>query len=1148
LVYGQGLPNWPRRKELASDITGKHAYITECCSCKFSNAPAHDFLDIQLYIERAGSIETALAETLQATELTGTNQYECPQCQSRQDARRFESLVEVPDILILTLERFGYDMKTCRRKKIQTKIRVPNTLNVKEIESFAHGRPSSEAVEVCHELLAVLYHSGTSAYGGHYSMDVWSDATGAWWTIDDHRVTRTKPSGDVPPGVTIPPRDHPGLSYTPSKTASMLLYRRAGPARGSDLSPGLLARVGETNRMFRQVHADYDSLKRRISEGAAVRQAMWELVWGESPAVYAVPNEADLLAASEGNLSGPHQFAFIPTRQLQDWVVGALVLPDSTAAPGSSSHSSELLPLSVDPTWDTVRNYSREASLRSTPRVWSGRRDFLMARCGSAERLWRPVVLDYSGMLNPDSGGGIRPMAMGAIKVIRSDAIALLADPEAVAPLLGARGHTFAPLAIHEHCWPPLSDPGWKTSCNFWDDVGVSRLRAVCSALVEAQRKDEYAISMLPKKSAKAKPSLNTEEGLWVAKSTIRAIRDVLQLRAQCRKRLHNSKPSGGPPSVCSLVSPATAWEATLKGKGTSLPTSLSLTDPILAQSKLLQSSSSDRTMLSEEAVAALQERACLLSAALVIATEKHQQRPQASSSAAAAASSVEQDTDSRANEEPEVVEAEDEGMIVIDCDDDDDDETNDGGEKRVAPSEVATVSVMASVLEAMDSLDGGEAEWPGGVSGSQVSRWVSEQCEGKMPDLPPWVPAFVRLDHGAAVCQLETEKEDLDKAASEELKKLRQTLSRDAGLKDLLARSNRVPLRGELTEGMYRIVSYDWLQELRTFVEWRSVPPPASDMRTLGLFKAPPSAQQPAGEDQSLSLGSGIWLSTPMALFLHALSPRPWVDSKTATTIVLERDVVSEHSVPFVDAEVREFWKFSRPDQEIVTEAEWRSLSATSWLSNAHGRPETAELHEALDVAFVSADCSTIDASDLAAPLLWVHRGSDGALDWTCVPGVNADEMRQQFDQERRAREEFQDASIRITKLPPDQTIEAFLAARGGEGTRRAKRSRRGGTAHAAVTASSTDKVGLLIMKALERMEISLGGTLFLGTTPLLSTQSLAEQGVTTSDELLYLEHDVQGGEFDPSEVVRAEPQPKRTKTDEYDVGFSGAAFATAV
>ena len=64
-----------------------------------------------------GRVEDALKASCQTEELTGSEQYDCNQC-GKQDATRTVSLKRFPNVLVLKLMRFIYDLKKGIRQKV----------------------------------------------------------------------------------------------------------------------------------------------------------------------------------------------------------------------------------------------------------------------------------------------------------------------------------------------------------------------------------------------------------------------------------------------------------------------------------------------------------------------------------------------------------------------------------------------------------------------------------------------------------------------------------------------------------------------------------------------------------------------------------------------------------------------------------------------------------------------------------------------------------------------------------------------------------------------------------------------------------------------------------------------------------------------
>eukprot|EP01034_Spumella_vulgaris_P024623 gene24623-30991_t len=165
-------------------ITGKERYSTVCSYCKHDSGSNHDFHELDLSIAGFDTLDMAIANYMAGETLDGENQYQCSKCNKRRDAERCTKLTTLPDVLCIHLLRYTYDKKTLAKKKLQSDLTFPSLLTIKNEE---------------YQLVAVLYHKGRSAHGGHYVCDALDWSSGEWWHCDDDHVVLTTNPADFPP-------------------------------------------------------------------------------------------------------------------------------------------------------------------------------------------------------------------------------------------------------------------------------------------------------------------------------------------------------------------------------------------------------------------------------------------------------------------------------------------------------------------------------------------------------------------------------------------------------------------------------------------------------------------------------------------------------------------------------------------------------------------------------------------------------------------------------------------------------------------------------------------------------------------------------------------------------------------------------------
>ena len=167
------------RKTIKQLFSGKESYRTKCCTCHSESSRSQLFSELELTLEGHSSVSTALERYLAEEELTGDNQYQCAKCDGKRDAKRSIAISEEPAILFLQLLRYYFDRKTFEKKKSISNVVIPNTVRL---------TPDGED----YVLVAVLYHVGISAYGGHYVSDILDWNCGQWWFCDDEFVVTTE--------------------------------------------------------------------------------------------------------------------------------------------------------------------------------------------------------------------------------------------------------------------------------------------------------------------------------------------------------------------------------------------------------------------------------------------------------------------------------------------------------------------------------------------------------------------------------------------------------------------------------------------------------------------------------------------------------------------------------------------------------------------------------------------------------------------------------------------------------------------------------------------------------------------------------------------------------------------------------------------
>ena len=118
--------------------------------------------------------------------MDGDNQYYCSQCEQKRIANRTMKLSTFPPVLNLQLLRFVYDRASGYKKKLSTKIKFSEVL---DLTKFNENTNKPRAV---YHLGAVLMHVGKTAYSGHYMAQIKNFQKNEWFNFNDEQITKIK--------------------------------------------------------------------------------------------------------------------------------------------------------------------------------------------------------------------------------------------------------------------------------------------------------------------------------------------------------------------------------------------------------------------------------------------------------------------------------------------------------------------------------------------------------------------------------------------------------------------------------------------------------------------------------------------------------------------------------------------------------------------------------------------------------------------------------------------------------------------------------------------------------------------------------------------------------------------------------------------
>ena len=140
------------------------------------------------------SLKECLEKFTEGEQLDENNAWYCPNCKKHVCALKMLALWTVPDILIVHLKRFTYEVRShgVVRKKIEDTVSFP--IDKLDMRPYILG-PIDEEAPPIYELFGVSEHSGSTANSGHYTASVRNSKDHNWYRYNDSHVGST--SGDA---------------------------------------------------------------------------------------------------------------------------------------------------------------------------------------------------------------------------------------------------------------------------------------------------------------------------------------------------------------------------------------------------------------------------------------------------------------------------------------------------------------------------------------------------------------------------------------------------------------------------------------------------------------------------------------------------------------------------------------------------------------------------------------------------------------------------------------------------------------------------------------------------------------------------------------------------------------------------------------
>ena len=237
------LSHVPGREKLLSTLfQGTTVTQVECqVDPKHVSKRQETFYSVSVDVKNTGNLGRALSNFIAGENMTGDNQYVCSFCNKKVDAVRRTLFQTLPQVLVVHLKRFEFQMSTMSQIKLHDRCEFPMVLDMEPYmaspqkgagEQSTSEEPSGPALASAefspykYRLSGIVVHSG-SANGGHYfSYHRNPSDPNKWLELNDTVVSDFDPR--LIPENCFGSKEEPGAPPT-TRSAYILFYERIGP-------------------------------------------------------------------------------------------------------------------------------------------------------------------------------------------------------------------------------------------------------------------------------------------------------------------------------------------------------------------------------------------------------------------------------------------------------------------------------------------------------------------------------------------------------------------------------------------------------------------------------------------------------------------------------------------------------------------------------------------------------------------------------------------------------------------------------------------------------------------------------------------------------------------------------------------------------
>ena len=194
---------------IVDNFQGMYRSHVTCPKCGRESVRFDVFSSLQLplVLNKDGSpilLEDCLEQLVMGEQLDEDNAYYCSNCKEHVCALKTIALWSVPDVLVLSLKRFGVKNCDVRGRLVRTKLEdvVAFPVDTLDLRDHVLGQYDPEAPPV-YKLFGVSEHTGNAVDSGHYTATVLNSINKQWYRFNDSHVGASTGDASVTGGAYL---------------------------------------------------------------------------------------------------------------------------------------------------------------------------------------------------------------------------------------------------------------------------------------------------------------------------------------------------------------------------------------------------------------------------------------------------------------------------------------------------------------------------------------------------------------------------------------------------------------------------------------------------------------------------------------------------------------------------------------------------------------------------------------------------------------------------------------------------------------------------------------------------------------------------------------------------------------------------------